>query len=59
MASHESSRVQRKAHELEHGAEVGEREKTPLILLGETWVVCTAAFLVILALALLASRFAG
>jgi len=45
--------------ELEHVADVGESDKTPLILIGEAWVVMAIAFLVFLALTLLAYRLAS
>ena len=46
-------------HHLEHVADEGESAETPLILLGEVWIVCAAAFLVVLALALAAYRLAA
>jgi hypothetical protein len=48
-----------KVHALEHTADVGESPKTPLILLGEVWVVSSAVVLVIVALSLLAYRLAS
>jgi hypothetical protein len=57
--SHDTPRAERKLHELEHVADVGESDETPLILLGETWVVWAIAVLVLLALALLAYRLAS
>jgi hypothetical protein len=51
-------RARSKLHELEHTAEVGESSKTPLILLGETWVICAAVVVVITALSLVAYRLA-
>jgi hypothetical protein len=48
-----------KLDELEHTAAVGESEKTPLILIGDVWVVSAAVFLVMVALALLAYRLAS
>jgi hypothetical protein len=56
---HDTPRAVRKLHELEHIADVGESDKTPLILLGETWVVAAIVVLVFLALALLAYRLAS
>jgi hypothetical protein len=56
--SHETERAVEKLHELEHIADVGESPKTPLILLGEVWVVCALIVLVILALSLIAYRLA-
>ena len=41
-------------HELEHTAHVGESEKTPWILLGETWVVTSILVLAVLVLSVLA-----
>jgi hypothetical protein len=49
----------RKLHELEHTADVGESDKTPLILLGEVWVVSATAVLALVAIALLAYRLAS
>jgi len=57
--SHDTPRAVRKLHELEHTADVGESGWTPLILLGETWVVSAIAVLVLLAVALLAYRLAS
>ncbi len=54
MTAHEHSHPVEKLHELEQVAEVGESGETPFILMGEVWVVCAAAFLVLLAIALLA-----
>jgi hypothetical protein len=45
--------------ELEHVAEVGESDETPLILIGEVWFAVAIALLVLLALALLAYRLAA
>jgi hypothetical protein len=39
-------------------ADTGASSETPLILIGEVWVVCAIAVLVLLALALLAYRLA-
>ena len=57
--SHESGRVVRKLRELEHVADVGESDETPLILIGEVWFVVAIALVVLLALALLAYRLAA
>jgi hypothetical protein len=46
-------------HELEHTADVGKSDKTPLILLGGTWIVSAIAVVILLALALLAYRLAS
>ena len=59
MRSQETPRAAQKLHELEHVADVGESEKTPLILLGEVWVVTATAVLALLAIALLAYRLAS
>jgi hypothetical protein len=59
MRTHETPRAAQKLHELEHVADVGESEKTPLILLGEVWVVTATAVLALLAIALLAYRLAS
>jgi len=48
-----------KLHELERTADAGESAETPLILIGEVWVACAIAVLVLLALALLAYRLAS
>ena len=53
---HDSSRA--KVHELEHTARVGESEKTPWILLGETWVVTSILVLAVLVISALAYRLA-
>ena len=41
-------------HRLERIADTGASAETPLILLGEVWVVCAIAVLLLLAVALLA-----
>ena len=43
---------------LQKTADVGASAETPLILIGEVWVVCAIAVLVLLAVALLAYRLA-
>lgn len=43
---------------LKHLADVGEDERTPAILIAETWVVIATAALVVLAICLLAYRLA-
>ena len=58
-ADSKRSRLGRKAHELERIADVGESDRTPLILIGEVWVVAATAVLVVLALALLAYDIAA
>ncbi|HEX6703081.1 MAG TPA: hypothetical protein VF101_20315 [Gaiellaceae bacterium] len=57
--SHGTRSGVRKLRELEQFAEVGERDATPLILIGEVWFVVAIALLVLLALALLAYRLAA
>jgi hypothetical protein len=56
--SEDVERVETKVHALEHTADVGESAETPLIVLGEVWIVCAAVVLVVLALALIAYRLA-
>jgi hypothetical protein len=53
------NRVEAKVHELEHTAEVGESPKTPLILLGEVWVVSSIVVVAIVAVSLLAFKLAS
>jgi hypothetical protein len=48
-----------KLEELEHTAEVGESDKTPLILIGEVWIFAAIAVLVVLAVSLVAYRLAS
>jgi hypothetical protein len=55
----DTPRAVRKLHDLEHVADVGESDKTPLILIGEVWVVSAIAVLILLAIALLAFRLAS
>jgi hypothetical protein len=57
--AHDTGRAARELHELEHTADVGESEKTPLILLGEVWIVCVTAVLALVAIALIAYRLAS
>ena len=52
-------KLRREVRDLEHTAEVGESDKTPLILLGEVWVVSATAVLALIAIALLAYRLAS
>ena len=56
-----SDRVQmsKSLREFEHVADVGESDETPLILIGEAWVVMAIVSLVFLALTLLAYRLAS
>ena len=56
--SPETAPIVEKLRERRHLAEAGEDEKTPAILLGETWVVIATAALVVLAICLLAYRLA-
>ncbi|HEY3183396.1 MAG TPA: hypothetical protein VGJ77_11205 [Gaiellaceae bacterium] len=49
----------RSLHELEHIAEVGASDKTPLILLGDVWVVSAIVVLAVLAVSLLAYHLAS
>jgi hypothetical protein len=46
--------VARELHELKEEADLGESAKTPLIVLGEVWVVCAIAVVILLAISLLA-----
>jgi hypothetical protein len=52
-SQHERSALRRELHDLERTAEEGASSKTPLILIGEMWVVTGIAVLVILGLSLL------
>ncbi len=56
---HETPHPTRKLRELEHTAEVGESDKTPWILIGDVAAVTAGAFLVLLAVAMLAYRLAA
>jgi hypothetical protein len=49
-----SGPLERKLHELDHEADVGESDKTPLILIGGVWVVCAIAVAVTLGIVALA-----
>jgi hypothetical protein len=53
-----SSKTKEEAHQLERIADTGASAETPLILVGEVWVVCAIAVVVLLALALIAYRLA-
>ena len=55
---HKEPRIVEEVSELEQVARTGESPKTPLILLADAWVVSALAFLVMLALVLLAYRLA-
>jgi hypothetical protein len=57
--SRERSGLSREVHELERVADTGGSSATPLILLGEVWVVCAVAVVTLIALALLAYRLAS
>ena len=52
--SHDTRETVQKLHELEHIADVGEDERTPLILISEVWIVSAIVVVVILALSLFA-----
>ena len=54
-----SSDPKEELRQLKRIADTGGSSETPLILLGEVWVVCAIAALVLLALALLAYRLAA
>ena len=56
---HKKPRIVEEVSELEQVARTGESPKTPLILLADAWVVSALAFVVMLALVLLAYRLAG
>jgi hypothetical protein len=51
---HETEHAVEKLRELEHTAEVGESPKTPLILIGDVWVVSALVVAAVLAISLLA-----
>jgi hypothetical protein len=53
-----SSNLKEELRRLERIADAGDSSQTPLILLGEVWIVCAIAVLVLLALTLLAYRLA-
>jgi hypothetical protein len=57
--SHDTPRAVRKLHEREHVADVGESDKTPVILFGEVWFVTAVTVLVLVAVSLLAYRLAS
>ena len=50
--------LEKKVEDLEHVAEVGESNETPVILFADVFVFSLTAFLVFLAIALLAYRLA-
>jgi hypothetical protein len=52
--SHDAPEAVRKLHEIEHVGDVGEDERTPLIALGETWVVVAIVVVVVLTVTLIA-----
>ena len=54
----DTSETVRTLRERKQIADAGVSEKTPAILLGETWVVVATAVLMVLALSLLAYRLA-
>jgi len=51
-------KVERKVEDLEHVAEVGESDKTPVILFADVFVGSLAAFLVLYAIVMIAYRLA-
>lgn len=51
-------RAERKVADLEHEAEVGESDKTPLILFADVFVGSLAAFLVLFTIVMIAYRLA-
>ena len=53
-----SSKPKEVLHRLERTADTGASAETPLILIGEVWVVCAIAVLLLLAVALIAYRLA-
>jgi hypothetical protein len=57
--SHDTPEAVRKLQEIEHAGDVGEDERTPLIALGETWVVVAIAVVVVLAVTLIAFYLAS
>jgi hypothetical protein len=57
--SHDTHEAIRELHELEHVADVGEDDRTPLILIGEMWIVSAIVVVVILALSLFAFHVAS
>lgn len=57
--SYMSSEPKEELRQLERIADTGGSSETPLILLGEVWVVCAIAVLVLPALTLLAYRLAS
>jgi hypothetical protein len=52
--SHDRPEAVRKLHEIEHVGDVGEDERTPLIALGETWVVVAIVLVGVLVVTLIA-----
>ena len=54
VAASDRTHMPKSLYELEQVADAGESDKTPLVLIGEVWVVVTIALLLFLALALLA-----
>jgi hypothetical protein len=57
--SHDTNETARKLHELEHIANIGEDDRTPLLLMGEMWIVSAIIVGVILALSLFAFHVAS
>jgi hypothetical protein len=59
FTSHSTREAVRDLHELEHVADVGEDDRTPLILIWEMWVVSAILAGVMLALSLFAFHVAS
>jgi hypothetical protein len=58
VKSHDSPTAVRKLHEAEYVANVGEDDRTPLILIGEVWIVSAILVVIILAISLFAFHVA-
>ena len=54
-----SSEPEKELRQLERIAQTGGSSETPLILLGEVWVACAIAVLVLLAITLVVYRLAS
>jgi hypothetical protein len=57
--THDTPKIVRRLHDERHIAEIGESDRTPLILVGEVWVVVATVALAVLALSLFAYRLAS
>jgi hypothetical protein len=55
---HHEGSLAREVHHLEQVADVGESDKTPLILVGRVWLACAVVVIAILALTLVVARIA-